>query len=150
MRLALLPIAMAVSLAAFYAQAADAPAATPAAEPSSNDDGTTDAARGTMTAGAPAQDHASHTMSYSAAEPDVDAKPSDAGKQVNLTGVVEARAPDTQIVCKYSPIIGSRMSTKLCLPMYRWKQMHQDAQQMMRDAEATSHYGGAELGFGTP
>jgi hypothetical protein len=142
MRLTLLPFAMAFSLAVFCAQAAAAPPST--------DDDATDAARGTMTAGAPAQDHASHTMSYSTAEPNLDRKPDDAGKQVNVTGVVEARVPDSEIVCKYSPIIGSRMSTKLCLPLYRWKQMHQDAQQMMRDAEATSHYGGAELGFGTP
>jgi hypothetical protein len=102
-------------------------------------------ARGTFIDGAPAQDHAGHTMSYSTAEPDTDRKPNDAGKQVNLTGVVEARAPDSQIVCKYSPIIGSRMSTKLCLPLYRWKQMHQDAQQMIRDGQSASGYGQTKL-----
>lgn len=137
MRLVLLPFAIAFSLAAFNAVAADDPA-----PPAATDDGTTDAARGTFTEGAPAADRTSHTMSYSDKEPDTDRKPSDAGKQVNITGVVEARSADSQIVCKNSPIIGSRLSTRLCLPLYRWKQMHQDAQQMIRDGQAASNYGG--------
>ncbi len=139
MRQLLLLSAITFSLVAFNADAADpAPASPPAATP---DDGTTDAARGTFTEGAAATDHAGHTMSYSTKEPDLDRKPK-ADQQVNITGVVEARAPDSQIICKYSPIVGSHLSTRLCLPLYRWKQMHQDAVQAIRDGQAASNYGG--------
>ena len=40
---------------------------------------------------------------------------------------------DSTIVCKWTSVIGSRLSDRLCLPKRRWKQMHQDGQDFMRN-----------------
>jgi hypothetical protein len=131
-----------MSFSAIAADPAPTNTTPPAPSATAPDDDTTDAARGTFTDGAAATDHAGHPMDYSTKEPDLDRKPTRADQQVNITGVVEARAPDSQIICKFSPIIGSRLSTRLCLPFSRWKQMHEDAVQAIRDGQAASNYGG--------
>ncbi|HWD26162.1 MAG TPA: hypothetical protein VG387_03290 [Rhizomicrobium sp.] len=46
-----------------------------------------------------------------------------------------------QIVCKNQPIIGSRLSSRLCLPKHRWAQMHQDGQDFMRNLDERSSGG---------
>ena len=140
MRRTLLPVTIAFSLAAFSALAAD---------PAAMDGGTTDATRGSVTQGAAPTDRAGHTMTYSTREPDTGHRLTWSDQQYDITGVVADRMRDSQVICKYAPVTGSRIGTELCMPLFRWRQMHEDAQQAIRDHEMTSHTGKQDLGFGT-
>jgi hypothetical protein len=59
---------------------------------------------------------------------------------------VDANVSDNTIVCKWTTVIGSRLSDRLCLTKRRWKQMHQDGQDFMRNIDERSD-GGQDRGM---
>jgi len=59
---------------------------------------------------------------------------------------VDANVTDDTIVCRWTSVIGSRMKDRLCLSKRRWKQMHQDGQDFMRNLDERSD-GGQERGI---
>ena len=59
---------------------------------------------------------------------------------------VDANVSNNTIVCKWTSVIGSRMRDRLCLPKRRWKQMHQDGQDFMRNMGERSS-GGQDHGI---
>jgi len=59
---------------------------------------------------------------------------------------VDDGVSDNTIVCKWTSVIGSRMRDRLCLPKRRWKQMHQDGQDFMRNMGERSS-GGQDHGI---
>ena len=63
---------------------------------------------------------------------------------VPATAATPQNTPDADndpIICKNQPIIGSRLSSRLCMPKHRWAQMHQDGQDFMRNLDERSSGG---------
>lgn len=105
------------------------------------DDAGTDVGRAGAAATAVAPDAAHVPAQKPSTASPIFEKPQNAGAQHDVAPEVAARAAEDQIICRITPIVGSRLSSRLCLSLRRWKQMNTDANEFIRDIQQRSNGG---------
>lgn len=107
--------------------------------------GTTDSGHATFNAGAPSTDNG-HAAATGLKTGTSNKPASDPNGQHDIAPEVAARADGDTVICHDTPIVGSRMTSRLCLTKRRWAQMRHDGQDFIRNIDERSS-GGQERRF---